>query len=177
MADTTVKAPSDVYRAADWLADRHPWVRQLVERIAGPIDQHPDWLDTITSAVNDQLAHSAAWAEYENRHPAPDDDAAFWEWQAQGPQAPETVRAFGVMSSGEKNLVRLVATLGGRVAWSPHDVSFDQRGAAVLADWLAVVHAQLPAWVYPVASDDALVERLAAVSDAINGGGLSAVSR
>ncbi|WP_026874254.1 hypothetical protein [Jiangella gansuensis] len=134
-------------------------------------------MDVITATVNEHLAHSAACAEYEDRYPAPDDDAAFWEWQERGPQASREVQAFGVMSSGEKNLVRLVATLGGRVAWSPLDVSFDQRGAAVLADWLAIVHAQLPAWVYPVGSDDALVERLAAVSHEINGEGLTVVSR
>ncbi|WP_116949230.1 hypothetical protein [Jiangella endophytica] len=177
MAAATVQAPSDVYRAADWLAGRHPWVRQLVERIAGRIDVHPDWPDTVAGAVNGHLAHSAAWAEYEDRFPPPDDDAAFWEWQERGPQASREVQAYGVMSSGEKNLVRLVATLGGRVAWSPMDVSFDQRGAAVLADWLAVVHAQLPAWLYPAASDDALVVRLAAVSDAVNGEGVAAFSR
>ncbi|PZF81591.1 hypothetical protein [Jiangella anatolica] len=174
---TVIEVPTDAYAAADWLAGRHPWVRQLVERIAGRIDDHPDWLDVITQAVNESEGDGAAWVEYERRHPAPDDDAAFWEWHAQGPKASPHVRAFGVMSSGEKNLVRLVATLGGRVAWSPRDVSFDQRGAAVLADWLAIVHAQLPAWLYPAASDDALVVRLAAVSDATNGQGVPAVSR
>ncbi|WP_026874748.1 hypothetical protein [Jiangella gansuensis] len=174
---TVIEIPTDAYAAADWLAVRHPWVRQLAERIAGPIDEHPGWLDVVTQAVNGQLADAAAWEAYEARHPAPDDDAAFWEWHARGPQASHEVQAFGVMSSGEKNLVRLVATLGGRVAWSPHDVSFDQRGAAVLADWLAIVHARLPAWMYPAASDDALVVRLAAVSDATNGEGPPAVSR
>lgn len=173
---TVIEIPTDAYAAADWLAARHPWVRQLAERIAGPIDDHPGWPDTVTAAVNEHLAHSAAWSEYEDRHPAPDEDAAFWEWQERGPKASPPARAFGVMSSGEKNLIRLVATLGGRVAWSPMDVSFDQRGAAVLADWLAVVHAQLPAWMYPVASDDALIVRLAAVSDATNGE-VPAVSR
>ncbi|RIQ11123.1 hypothetical protein [Jiangella rhizosphaerae] len=80
------------------------------------------------------------------------------------------------MSSGEKNLIRLLATLGGRAAWSLLDVSFDQRGAAVLADWLAVVHAQLAASLYPATCDDALVTRLALVSDATNGE-VRAVSR
>lgn len=183
----TVKVPSDPYGAADWLAEQHPWLRSLVERIAGPTDDHPDWLDTITQAVNGHLADAAAWEAYEARHPAPAEDAAFWEWHAQGPQTPPEVQAFGVMSTGEKNLIRLIATLGGRVAWSPMDVSFDERGAAVLADWLAVVHAQLPARLYPVASVDALVERLAAVAYwpgngrrsglRANGEGVSEVSR
>ncbi|WP_053202939.1 hypothetical protein [Jiangella muralis] len=173
---TVIEVPTDAYAAADWLAGRHPWVRQLVERIAGSIDAHPGWLDVVTAAVNGQLADAAAWEAYEARHPAPDDDDAFWEWHAHGPKTSAEVQAFGVMSSGEKNLVRLVATLGGRVAWSPHDVSFDQRGAAVLADWLAIVHAQLPASLYPATSDDALIVRLAAVSDAVNGE-VRAVSR
>lgn len=173
---TVIEIPTDAYIAADWLAARHPWLRQLAERIAGPIDRREDWLDILTHAVNDSDGDGAAWVEYERRHPAPADDAAFWEWHAKGPQPSPEVRAFGVMSSGEKRLMRLVATLGGRVAWSPQDVSFDQRGAAVLADWLAIVHAQLPAWLYPVASDDALIVRLAAVSDATNGE-VRAVSR
>ncbi|SDU26413.1 hypothetical protein [Jiangella alkaliphila] len=176
MADMTAKAPSDLWRAADWLAGRHPWVRQLVERITGPLILREDWLDVVTRAVNESDADGVAWVEYERRHPAPSDEVAFYRWQDAGPQSTPIAHAFGVMSSGEKNLVRLVATLGGRVAWSPMDVSFDQRGAAVLADWLAIVHAQLPAWVYPVASDDALVIQLAAVSDAINGE-VAAVSR
>ncbi|WP_116949398.1 hypothetical protein [Jiangella endophytica] len=173
---TVLDVPTDAYAAADWLAARHPWVRQLVERIAGRIEEHPGWLDAVTAAVNGHLADAAAWEAYEARHPAPDGDAAFWEWHAQGPKVSPEVRAFGVMSSGEKRLIRLVATLGGRVAWSPHDVSFDQRGAAVLADWLAIVHARLPASLYPAASDDALVVRLAAVIDAVNGE-VRAVSR
>lgn len=44
--------------------------------------------------------------------------------------------------------MRLVATLGGQVPWSPADVSFDERRAAALSDWLAVVRAQLPNWLY-----------------------------
>ncbi|SDU74884.1 hypothetical protein [Jiangella alkaliphila] len=173
---TVIEIPTDAYLAADWLAARHPWVRQLVERIAGPVDRREDWLDVLTQAVNDSDGDGAAWVEYERRHPAPAEDAAFWEWHAQGPQPAPPVRAFGVMSGGEKRLIRLVATLGGRLGWSPLDVSFDQRGAAVLADWLAIVHAQLPASMYPAASDDALIVRLAAVNDATNGE-VRAVSR
>ncbi|RIQ11122.1 hypothetical protein [Jiangella rhizosphaerae] len=84
---TVIEVPADPYAAADWLAARHPWVRQLAERIAGPIDRREDWLDVLTRAVNESDGDGAAWVEYERRHPAPDDDAAFWEWHAQGPQA------------------------------------------------------------------------------------------
>ncbi len=56
------------------------------------------------------------------------------------------------MSGGEQRLVRLVATLcpSTRVAWSVSDIGFDERGVAVLHDWLQIVHAQLPDGIYPV---------------------------
>ncbi|TDE12626.1 hypothetical protein [Jiangella asiatica] len=176
MMPETFEVPPSPYLAADWLAARHAWVRQLAERIAGPLDHDVNWPDTIAQAVRDCEANQAAWAEYERRRRAPEDDAAYARWEANGPTSTPEAHAFGVMSSGEKNLIRLVATLAGRTAWSLTDVSFDQRGAAVLADWLAIVHAQLPAWLYPPASDDALVARLAAVSDATNGP-VTAISR
>lgn len=54
--------------------------------------------------------------------------------------------AFAVMASAEQRLVRLMATFCPRVrvAWSVSDIGFDERGAAVLHDWLQIVHAQLP---------------------------------
>ena len=59
-------------------------------------------------------------------------------------------QAFAVMSSGEQRLIRLVATLcpATRVPLSVDEIRFDERGAAVLADWLVIVRRQLPEWLY-----------------------------
>ena len=67
-----------------------------------------------------------------------------------GPSNTARGTAFAVMSGGEQRLVRLMATLcpSTRVAWSVSDVGFDERGAAVLHDWLQIVRAQLPDWSY-----------------------------
>ncbi|WP_426519616.1 hypothetical protein ACPPVQ_05970 [Diaminobutyricibacter sp. McL0618] len=130
--------------AADWIAERHEWLRQLVARIVLGGTSADDWLDQLVDAVIGFEEHELAWLEYERQHPAPRPESQYDAWFAAGPVATPGVQAFGLMSSGEKNLIRLVATLGGRVPWSVRDVSFDQRGAALLSDWLAAVHAQLP---------------------------------
>lgn len=72
-------------------------------------------------------------------------------WLDAGPSNTARGAAFGVMSGGEQRMVRLVATLcpSTRVPWSVGDVEFDERGAAVLQDWLQIVHSQLPDWLYP----------------------------
>jgi len=58
------------------------------------------------------------------------------------------------MSGGEQRLVPLVATLcpSTRLASSVSDIGFDERGAAVLHDWLQIVHAQLLDWIYPTST-------------------------
>jgi hypothetical protein len=154
----SVEAPCEVYAAADWLRSRHPWVDQLVRRIVGAGDDDSgqgwaggDWLDELAGAVNDGADHAAAWREYAARHRAPDGERAYVAWVDAGPAISVRGAAFAVMSGGEQRLVRLVATLcpSTRVAWSVSDVGFDERGAAVLRDWLQIVHAQLLDESYP----------------------------
>ena len=109
------------------------------------------WLDELAGAVTDCADHAQAWREYEVRHREPADQGAYVAWVDAGPTNTARGAAFAVMSGGEQRLVRLVATLcpSVRVAWSVSDVGFDERGAAVLQDWLQIVHAQLPDWIYP----------------------------
>jgi len=151
--------PTNTYQAAAWLRERHPWLDQLVRRIAGNSE---DWLDEIAGAVLDLANNAEAWDRYELHHPEPggDDERAWEAWQAAGPEHSAHCEAFAVMSSGEQRVIRLVATLAQvyegdygrqrlrRVPWSVQDISFDERGAAILADWLAIVRAQLPEHLY-----------------------------
>ena len=59
-------------------------------------------------------------------------------WLDAGPSNTTRGAAFAVMSGGEQRMVRLVATpcRRPRVPWSVGDIGFDERGAAVLEDWL-----------------------------------------
>jgi hypothetical protein len=163
----SVEAPCEVYEAADWLRSRHPWVDQLARRITRTGDSGDsgdvsggqgwaggDWLDELAVAVNDCADHTAAWREYAARHREPAGDAAYVAWVDAGPANSVRGAAFAVMSGGEQRLVRLVATLcpSTRVAWSVSDVGFDERGAAVLFDWLQIVHAQLLDESYPTST-------------------------
>lgn len=165
--------PGDRYEAADWLARRHDRVRYLADRLGAlearqPVQEgvgmNPD---VIAQAVYDAEIHNAEWAVYVRHHrpPGGDDDARYEAWLDAGPAGTPGAQAFGPMSSGEKNLVRLLATLGRprqqddeyeydaptrRAGWMVSDVSsLDEHGAAVVADWLAIVRAQLPDWLYP----------------------------
>lgn len=173
----TDTAPSNRYAAADWLAGRHQRVMRLAERLgaadpaAGDTGFDPD---VIAQAVYEHDAHAALWQLYEAQHPAPGpydehESPAYDEWEQAGPKATARAAAFGVMSSGEKAIVRLLATLGeldrddspytlgeldrdaltGRPLWWIGDVtSYDHAGALILADWLAIVRAQLPEQLY-----------------------------
>ena len=140
---------SNPYVAADWLRRRHPRVAELVARVAGRDTE--DWVDELARAIGDCVENNRAWDAYERVHRAPDDNEAWEAWHAAGPENTGRGSAFAVMSSGEQNLVRLVATLARgssvgdaqRVPWSVHDISFDQSGAAVVLDWLQIVRAQL----------------------------------
>lgn len=109
------EVPTSRWEAADWLAQRHPWVRELVARIVPGGTTRDDWLEELTAAVQGTETFDRQWAEYARAHPAPREDAWWDTWVDAGPVPPAAVQAFGVMSSGEKNLLRLVATLGGRV--------------------------------------------------------------
>jgi hypothetical protein len=140
------------YEAARWLRRRHRWVDELVGRIETGTE---DWLDDVAGAVRDCVEHAAAWREYERVHPEPFDEGAYVAWVDAGPSNTARGQAFAVMSSGEQRLVRLVATLCpmSQVPWSVSELGFDERGAAVLADWLVIVRRQLPDWLYQQRSD------------------------
>jgi hypothetical protein len=144
---SSVEVPTAPYEAADWLRARHQWVDQLAGRIAGDAE---DWLDELAGAVADCVEHAQAWREYERRHREPMDEGAYVAWLDTGPSNTARGAAFAVMSGGEQRMVRLVATLcpRTRVPWSVGDIGFDERGAAVLDDWLRIVHGQLPDWLY-----------------------------
>ncbi len=75
-------------------------------------------------------------------------------WLNAGPANTARGTAFAVISGGQQRRVRLVATLCPqvRVAWSVSDIGFDERGAAVLHDWLQIVRAQMPDWISPTST-------------------------
>lgn len=149
------KAPAHPYEGAGWIVERHEWAQEIVGRVVGPLDERGEegehWLDRLAQAINDRHAWGEAWDAYRDRNPEPqgDDEAAYDRWDAAGPQATPGARAFGVMSSGEKRLARLIATLSiHKTPWSVEEIGFDQRGARILLDWLAIVRAQLPEFLY-----------------------------
>jgi len=159
MSETEDKPPTNTYVAADWIVKRHPWAREMVERVVGPlgnIDDNHDWLEDLAQAVRDHATHTAEWQGYESRHPAPpwEDDneepgRKYDAWLNAGPKPTPGAAAYGPMSSGERRIVRLIATLSNNgVPWSVSDISFDQRGARILLDWMAVARAQLPEILY-----------------------------
>ena len=134
-------------RSGRLVAGRHKWVDQSAGRIAGDAE---DWLDELAGAVADGMEHAQAWRDYEQRHREPLDEGAYVAWLDAGPSNTARGAAFATMSGGEQRMVRLVATLcpRTRVPWSVGDIGFDERGAAVLDDWLRIVHGQLPDWLY-----------------------------
>jgi hypothetical protein len=128
--------------------------------------------DVIAQAVYDHEQWQVAWDDYSRRYRPPsrglyrDEDEwerAYEAWEQSGPPQSAGAAAFGPMSSGEKTQIRLLALLGRpraegdaydsperRVGWSIRDVSsMDEAGAAIVADMLEIVRAQLPAWMYP----------------------------
>jgi len=150
--------PAGGYEAAHWLRRRHRWVDELVGRIETGTQ---DWLDDLVGAITDCAENAAAWREYERAHPEPFSDGAYVDWLDAGPSNSARGQAFAVMSSGGQRLVRLVATLcpATRVPWSVAEIEFDERGAAVLANWLALVRRQLPEWLYLGRPSDSMIRR------------------
>lgn len=145
MTEISEIPPSNSYQAADWLLTRHPWARQNVERVIGrdPLaDDEYDWLEALADAWTAAQEHDAAWADYTRRTREPRDDDAWEVWHSAGPQASPAVHQLGVMSSGEKRMARLVATLHPtkRPAWSLSDLDgLDERGEAVVLDWVRII--------------------------------------
>jgi hypothetical protein len=157
MSDVQDKPPTNTYQAADWIVKRHPWAREMVERVVGPlgdVDSNHIWLNELAQAVLDHAAYSEEWKRYRDRTPPPSsyddpDERKYNAWEAAGPQPTPGAAAYGPMSSGERRIVRLIATLArAGVPWSVDDISFDQRGARILLDWMAVCRAQLPEELY-----------------------------
>lgn len=156
--------PTNTYQAADWIVKRHPWGREMVERVVGPlgdVDANHGWLNDLAQAVLDHAEHLEEWRRYKDRTPPPyepdDSDARkyrAWEreydaWEAAGPKPTPGAAAYGPMSSGERRIVRLIATLSRQgVNWCVGDIDFDQRGARILLDWMAVCRAQLSEQLY-----------------------------
>jgi len=154
----TDQAPSNPYQAAAWLRRRHRWLDELVTRVDGPPGDPENgygWVEVIVAGFNDIYETGLRWEEYERNTPEPrdrDDDNAFYRWQDAGPQyATYAAKAMAPMSSGELRVLRLVTTLSRdmgqrcRTGWLVDDVDFDERGAAIVEDWISVVRAQLTA--------------------------------
>jgi hypothetical protein len=161
------KAPAHPYDGAGWIVERHEWAQEIVGRVVGSLepthdDEGAHWLDRLAQAINDRYAWGLAWDEYKARTREPEDDAAWDAWEQAGPQPTPGARAFGVMSSGEKRLARLIATLSiHKTPWSVEEIGFDERGARILLDWLAIVRAQLPEFLYdPNYDPDAVIRRM-----------------
>jgi len=152
--------PTNLYQAANWLRERHPWAGQLVRRIAGDTE---DWLEEVAGAILDTAENGEAWERYEQHNPPPrdrDDEAAHDRWEEAGPKNTGRGSAYAAMSGGEVRVIRLIATLanvrgedyiGGeyrqyqrRVPWSAHDLGgWDDRGVAVFNDWVSILRTQV----------------------------------
>lgn len=155
----TDKAPMFGGEAVVWLRRRHEWLNELMTRAVGLDDGREDgseWVEMIVEGFNDLYRLDERWAEYERRNRRPGYDAPESEvnrWYDNAPKCETaTGRAIGPMSSGEVRMLRLITTLGRantdsrcRNGWVVDDVDFDERGAAVVEDWIAVVRAQLTA--------------------------------
>lgn len=140
--DTTgTEPPADnPWRAAAWLLGRQPQLARIAARVPGIVTRDSDGdLDVDLEALAEALAaldaSRAAWADYADRHPAPEEDREYDAWEAAGPQTLPTARAIGVMSGGEVRMLRLLGVFSStnRV---PLNVG-DTRGidGRVLADW------------------------------------------
>ena len=145
MTEMTEVPPSNNYQAADWLIARHEFARSNVARVVGrdPLaDDEFDWLEALADAWIATREHDAEWALYAARTREPRDDDAWEAWRAAGPEASPAVHQLGVMSSGERRVVRLVATLhpNKRVEWVTSDVEgLDERGTALVLDWVRII--------------------------------------
>lgn len=145
------------YEAADWLADRHPRVRDVVTYVSPNAfdddlpDTAPHWLDELAQAVIDYDRYVTEREAYRKRTTEPRDEDAWERWEAAGPQPTAGANRIAIMSDGIRRLARLLATLSvnERVAWSVSDVGYDDEGSAVMADWLQIVFARSPYAAWP----------------------------
>lgn len=150
------RPPADnVWQQARWLVGRSPRVQVLCERVRAVDDEgderwpHIEMLADIICAYD---GHGRAYEAYRRSYYPPDDDARFEAWEARGPKVedaaalfnlatPGGIRAYGPMSSGEKKLLRILATLGThRVEFSTADLDgLDDEGHAFIRDWVKIV--------------------------------------
>lgn len=150
-ANASDTPPRDTYEAAAWLRRRHAWLDTLLTRVTGPSgDEYAAWLDELVDAFNDIAVTDEAWQGYQRSHPEPQDENAWETWQAAGPQLrTPAAEALAPMSGGEIRMLRLLTTFGTgprcSAGWRIDDVDFDDRGAAVVEDWIKILRSQLPA--------------------------------
>lgn len=69
------QVPAGSWEAADWIARRHVWVRELVARIVPGGTTSENWLEEPTAAVVGVETHRHEWHEYEPAHPEPTDES------------------------------------------------------------------------------------------------------
>jgi hypothetical protein len=129
------------WRSAVWLLGRHPQLARIAARVPGVVSRDSDGdldvdLEALAAALAALDASRAAWADYADRHPAPEEDREYDVWEAAGPQTPPTAQAIGVMSSGEVRMLRLLAVFSSatRVPLNVGDTQgLDDR--RLIADW------------------------------------------
>ncbi len=145
--DTRHEAPpaDDRWRSVAWLLGRHPQLVRLADRLTTVDADGPDLdLNVLAEAINGAHAYGLAWADYERHCPPPYDDDAYDRWADAGPQPTPAVRAFAVMSSGEKARLRMVALFAyDRITVCIGDFApLDDDGKRLLADWCQAVQAR-----------------------------------
>lgn len=116
------EVPSNPHDAAEWIARRRSWVRELFARIVVGGTDNADWLHHLTATLVGVEAYRVRWTDRVEAKPEPLNPARWETWADNGPRPTPDVSAFDVMSSGEQRVLRLVAALGG-VPWSVPDVS------------------------------------------------------
>jgi hypothetical protein len=156
---TTTTPPTDPYEAAQWLLDRHRWPARLVARVADTTQPagwwydddgqtHTGWLDDLAQGFDDLDTWTRARTTWERTHPAPRTDTGWDTWDASGPQPTPTAQALACMSTGERDTLRLLATLHPNNP--PHTAlvdlpTRDHRGVRLLIDHTRLVLARC-AW-------------------------------
>jgi hypothetical protein len=142
--DASAQEPpvGDRYASAAWLLGRHPHLAIIADRLPGIVnigfDGLPDIdLDALAEALVDLDADQAAWAAYQEAHPAPVHDRGYDAWEAAGPSWRPTSRSLGKMSSTEVARLRLLAVFSShRVPFGLRDtVGLDRDGRQLLTDW------------------------------------------
>lgn len=145
----TVDDPLDVtntYVAANVIARRNPTLTKLVHRLVPGGINNEDWLDIVATTINANDEHRETACAHDSTYTP----AEGTEYDASHSPRPASLSAFNRMSTGERAMLRLVATLSDeRVRWRVQDITGDHDTAALLDDWTRVVRnqIQIPAWL------------------------------